>query len=616
MRPLSDTRRANIRYWAVLSGKELCMAFRIYETVRNMSETTAREGVRLTEREYEHLRQSAETHREELLVRLCGEVGLRAAEIPRLRPRDVASQGDEGSTRYFLTVREGDGQREAYVPSRVAQDFWQYVRSNGIESDEPVVDVTPRRVQMLVGEVAERAADRTGRPSLSAVTPSTLRRFFARRLLVEHGVDPRVVTAIGGWEGVDGLLPDADAPSRDEIAAAFEQVADAADTAETGRLRGVVATLDGVGEALSTAASREDIEEAVCRALVETDSYAAAWVMEEERRRDRVVARAHAGTDPDRFDGANETGVIREALRTGRVLVAPDRPRPTATERGLLAAIPLVHGETTYGALVARARDRGAFDDPERTLLSDLGRRVGLTITATERRQLLFGDTVVTLTFGYDDGVLVDLSSALSCALELEGIVAADAHSLLCFVAVTGASAERALEWIGDADGLGDARLIRSYEEGGLLELVIEGESPTLPLTERGGSIPAINVEDGRARLVAEVAPNVDVRALVESLQRRFDSVELRSKQEETPTEQTPTGFRESMAQRLTEKQASVLRAAYHAGYFEWPRGSTAEELAESMDVSSPTLHNHLRRAQQKLLSALFDEDEAESPSM
>ena len=160
MRPLSATRRANIRYWAVLSGKELCMAFRIYETVRNMSETTAREGVRLTEREYEHLRQSAETHREELLVRLCGEVGLRAAEIPRLRPRDVASQGDEGSTRYFLTVREGDGQREAYVPSRVAQDFWQYVRSNGIESDEPVVDVTPRRVQMLVGEIESTVEER------------------------------------------------------------------------------------------------------------------------------------------------------------------------------------------------------------------------------------------------------------------------------------------------------------------------------------------------------------------------------------------------------------------------------------------------------------------------
>jgi len=38
--------------------------------------------------------------------------------------------------------------------------------------------------------------------------------------------------------------------------------------------------------------------------------------------------------------------------------------------------------------------------------------------------------------------------------------------------------------------------------------------------------------------------------------------------------------------------------------------GSTAEELADSIGVSSPTLHNHLRKAQQKLLTAYFDEAE------
>ncbi len=578
-----------------------------------MSRTETSGEVRLTAREYEQLRRATETHREELLVRLCGEAGLRAAEVTRVRPDDVTSREDQGSTRYFLTVR-GDGEREAYLPERVAHDFWQYVRSNGIDADETVIDVTPRRVQMLVRAVGERAADRVGRPTLEAVTPSTLRRFFARRLLVEHGVDPRVVMAIGGWESVDGLLPDSESPSREEVVAAFEEVTGESDTGEPGRLAGTVAALDRLGKALSTAGSREDIEDAVPRTLLSGDTYDAAWIMEEERRRDRVVARAHAGADPDRFEGANDTGLVRQALQTGRVLVGPDRPRQTATERGMLAAIPLVHGETTYGALVVRAESRGAFDDAERKLLSDLGRRVGLAITATERKQLLFGDAVVALTFQYDpaDGVLAALSASLSCAVDLEGVVAGEDHSLLCFVAVEGAPAEEVLEWTTATEGVGDARLLRSYDGGGLVEVAIEGHSPKLPLAERGGSLSSFHVENGRATLVAEFAPNVDVRELVESLERRFESIELRSKQEVTPTEQTPTGFRESMEQRLTEKQESVLRAAYHSGYFEWPRGSTAEELAESMDVSSPTLHNHLRRAQQKLLSALFDEDAAE----
>ncbi|MFT4921324.1 MAG: putative DNA binding protein [Haloarculaceae archaeon] len=575
----------------------------------------ASEDVHLTEHEFEQLRRSTETHREELLVRLCGEVGLRAAEITRITPGDVTSHGGHGRTRYFLTVHEGDGAtREAYLPTRVAHDFWQYVRSNTIDTNEAVIDITPRRVQMLVREVGERAAEWTGRPTLEAVTPSVLRRYFARRLLVANGIDPRIVTAIGGWEGVDGLLPALDQPTRDEVAVAFEQLTDDEDNSgQSGRIGGVIAAVDEVGEALSAASTREGIEHAVCELLVDGSAYSAAWITEQERRRDRIVVRTHAGADPDRFEGASDTALIRQALQTGRVLVAPDRPRPTAAERGLLAAIPLVHGETNYGALVVRADSRSAFDDPERTLLADLGRRTGLTITATERRQLLFGDTVVSLTFQYDDSVLVDVSSRLDCTLALEGIVAADAHAILCFLTVQDAPAERVLEAMTETDDLGDARLIRSYDDGGLLEVVIEDNSPILPLTERGGTVTEISVRNGEATLVAELAPNVDVRALVNDLKRQFPSTELRSKQEVTPTEQTPSGFRESMDERLTEKQQSVLRAAYHAGYFEWPRGSTAEELAESMDVSSPTLHNHLRRAQQKLLSAFFNGSDADA---
>jgi len=572
----------------------------------------ATEAVRLTEREYEQLRQLTETHREELLVRLCGEVGLRAAEVTRVRPGDVTSHGRDEQTRYFLSVRESDdGRREAYLPARVAHDFWQYVRSNRIDTDEEVIGVTPRRVQMLVRGVGERAAEWADRPTLGAVTPTVLRRFFARRLLVEGGVDPRVVTAIGGWEGVDAVLPGDEEPTRNEVASAFDHLTDGAEAdGGSGRLAGVIASLDRAGEALSASGSREVIENAVCEALVEGDTYSAAWITERERRRDRIVVRTHTGDDPDRFEGANDTALISQALRTGRVLVAPDRPRPTAAERGLLAAVPLVHGETEYGALAVRADGRNVFEDPERTVLADLGRRIGLTITATERRQLLFGDTVVSITLRYTDeaAVLVDLSASLDCTLDLEGVVAADAHSLLCFLSIQGAPAEAVLEWAAGSEGLGDARLIRSYEDGGLLEVLIEGRSPTLPLAERGGSVSEIHVEGGTARLVAEFAPNVDIRALVEALEGQFSSVDLRSKREVTPTEQTPSGFRESMDERLTDKQQSVLRAAYHAGYFEWPRGSTAEELADSMGVSSPTLHNHLRRAQQKLLSAFFDE--------
>ncbi|WP_263654209.1 helix-turn-helix domain-containing protein [Halomicrobium urmianum] len=38
----------------------------------------------------------------------------------------------------------------------------------------------------------------------------------------------------------------------------------------------------------------------------------------------------------------------------------------------------------------------------------------------------------------------------------------------------------------------------------------------------------------------------------------------------------------------------------------EWPREASGEEVAESLDVSSPTFNQHLRNAQQKRLDVVL----------
>ena len=47
-----------------------------------------------------------------------------------------------------------------------------------------------------------------------------------------------------------------------------------------------------------------------------------------------------------------------------------------------------------------------------------------------------------------------------------------------------------------------------------------------------------------------------------------------------------------------------MLRTAYLADYFESPRGSTSEEVADALDIAGPTLLHHLRRAERKLVDA------------
>lgn len=52
----------------------------------------------------------------------------------------------------------------------------------------------------------------------------------------------------------------------------------------------------------------------------------------------------------------------------------------------------------------------------------------------------------------------------------------------------------------------------------------------------------------------------------------------------------------------LTERQLLVLRRAIESGYYETPRGTSAEALAQSFGIGRSTLEEHLRKSEQRVL--------------
>jgi len=107
---------------------------------------------------------------------------------------------------------------------------------------------------------------------------------------------------------------------------------------------------------------------------------------------------------------------------------------------------------------------------------------------------------------------------------------------------------------------------------------------------------------------VVEAPPDADIREVIDGYTARNPESSLVAKREVERASRTTATVRERLDERLTDKQESALTAAYYAGYYDWPRGSTAEELAESLDVASATLHQHLRTAERKLLAAVLED--------
>lgn len=603
-----------------------------------VEETADGTRVHIGEDEYCALRRASETYREELVLRLGAEVGLRPREMTRIRPEHVSTHDYEGLDHYFLEVPEGDGTRLAYLPEDVEHDMRKFARAEGVDDDEEYVPVTARRVQMLVSEVADRAADRTGNDRFRQVSSRTLRRYFARRLLVEEWVDPRVVQSVGGWERIESLAPYLDEPDPDAMAAAFEQTtvtdrvrtngagSTAADADSPGSLARFDAIIDGlrnVGVGLTTASTREEVERTTCEQLVAVECYRFAWFG--QREGDRIRVTAHAGLDTDAFDAvAAVEGAVGSALSDGEVQTTTDVQSAAAFEtwrehaNGAAAVIPVTDGDRTVGVLGIGAGATDDISDRERTLLADLGRRVGQAITAAEQRKFLLADTAIELSFECKDdrSFFADASATHSCSLSLEGVVPGEEQSLLYFVTLADAQPGDVVEWAPETDAVADARLVRDYGDEALLELVVDGPEFSKALVEHGATICEMRADSGTQEIVGEVPADADVRTLVRGITETFPDTDLLTKRErERPAESLPA-FRSSLRENLTEKQAAVLQAAYHAGYFEWPRGSTAEELADAIGITSPTLHNHLRRAQQKLLTAFFAEEQGPDQEM
>lgn len=58
----------------------------------------------------------------------------------------------------------------------------------------------------------------------------------------------------------------------------------------------------------------------------------------------------------------------------------------------------------------------------------------------------------------------------------------------------------------------------------------------------------------------------------------------------------------------LTDKQVGALVLAHQAGYYQWPRSSSASDLASRLGLSSSAFLDHLRHAEAKLIDAVMQD--------
>lgn len=386
------------------------------------------------------------------------------------------------------------------------------------------------------------------------------------------------------------------------------------------QLNGVVREIT---HAVIESSTRDDIETFVCDRLAATDAYRFAWVGSIDREDDRVRLRTSAGvggsvTDLSvRFaDTQASLGPTGQAARTGDIHVAQhlrqpadDEPwREYALEQGArsMAAIPIEYEDAIFGILTIGSARPSGFDPDESDVIVRLGEVLGHAITTIQRRRALVSEEVVELRLRIhdlfeglgvstlsDDGIVFDRTvlAGEETVLSYGTGIESDVATLESLVAqIPHFESVRHVD-----DGTGEIRF----------ELSFSPPSAIAVIASYGGRIDSVRLQDADFDIVVHVSTGTDIRTLVEAVRDAYPDARVVAQRRRTRTNRglDDTG----QLAGLTERQLAVIEAAFYAGFFESPRASTGEELAESLGISPSTFHQHVRVGERKLVRALFE---------
>lgn len=431
----------------------------------------------------------------------------------------------------------------------------------------------------------------------------------------------RGVPLMSGQEFAGAVLMAVDISERRQQEKDLERQRDELDT-----LNQINELLLAVARDLFESPMQEDIEQTVCGRLAASDLYQFAWIGKPEEDGNQLVCDTVAGADDDYVESitvmTNETengqGPAGRAFRTGAVQVSQDvqadptfEPwREAATARNIrsVAAVPLAYDGTTYGVLAVYTSRPLAFSQREQRGFEMLGEATGYAINANRTRQLLFAEKVTELKFRVDDSseFVSDASHRLGCSLSLEGYISTDDESWLMYFSVPEADADRFVDLARSDPAVESVRAVR--RDSGKMVAVTTSSSLLDEIVAFGGRITSGSIDAGRWTFVVEVPQSTTVAEFVKQMRSVYPGADLLAKRDgEQPAERS-RWLSEEATVNFTERQRQALEAAYLAGYFEWPRENSAEDVADLLEISRPTLQAHLRKAEDKLLGVFLEE--------
>ncbi|WP_254525793.1 MEDS domain-containing protein [Natrinema caseinilyticum] len=390
------------------------------------------------------------------------------------------------------------------------------------------------------------------------------------------------------------------------------------------RVNRINSVIRGISRALVDSTTEREIVQNVCDLLVEDTHIEYVWYGSYDPATEAITPTFAAGsgqgyldalTLEDEWDTTEPSG---RAVRTGDVNTVRniyDEPplahwQEQALKRGFqsIISLPICFDTSLYGVFTCYSDKPDRFDSEMRAVLDELSDGIACAMNSVERKRALVSEQVTELEIQVTEtnSPLVRFATENGCRIEIENVASTDKNEFQVFVTFTGVAPEEVRHYATTSPTISSFELLAEAdsEHTHLFEIT---EQCVIDRLLAHNVVPQlISIEDGEAHMTVNISQSANVRNIIDVIQSTYPSAEIVRRRDRTKPLSQPADIKSELCNKLTDRQLEILQLALHSGYFERPRERTAEELADSLGVSHPTVSRHLREAERKVFSLLL----------
>lgn len=298
-------------------------------------------------------------------------------------------------------------------------------------------------------------------------------------------------------------------------------------------------------------------------------------------------------TDEDVLSVFRSVSDPREALSTSEVAEAVGCSRRTAYER--LSALDSSGNLNTkkVGNQVRIWWAATEFEHPsmatvEGSAISDLtaSQTIQLELQSEAMAEPYFEKGGSELTVGIDEVVTLEDGSRLQ------------------YWTVSGISLSSYMDIIQNQPEVIDARILETVDGTHRVEVHSTPNSLGAKIENYDGYQTGGKLEAGTLSIITEFPATVNETALIEDANEVYPDLEVVSQRLLSTSELSRSLLKET----LSDRQWTTIQIAYYAGYFDRPRASNGEDLAERMGITRQTFNRHLRDAERRLVRFITED--------